>query len=396
MGRPSVHASRMRKRRAQEPEKDKNERLSRNRERNKTQRLRESSEDREKRLSKMRNYVQRNLSKETVEQRQHRLSLINDRLSNETPEQRQNRLSRIYYRLSNETPEQRDHRLSLIYERLSNETPEQREHRLSLIHERLSNETPEQREHRLSRIHERLSNESVEQHEHRLTLARHHSAQAILNETPEERSTRLNNMRDYRILANAEQFKSSINVFADVACNICNKMMYPQQRTRLATANFHNLLPASLVALGNIVTCIRCSNNIKKRKVPAQAYWNKMNVANIPEQIASLTDVEKRFLLRIVPFLKIIRVQNRFSQDWCKGQVILFAKDIVELAEQLPLQPQEAGLVIVTENLENLQRSREFQIDVTKLNLNGQHYAEISWKKAKCLTLCSLSSTTTQ
>ncbi|XP_034839859.2 ATP-dependent DNA helicase pif1-like [Maniola hyperantus] len=68
-----------------------------------------------------------------------------------------------------------------------------------------------------------------------------------------------------------------------------------------------------------------------------------MTVPDIPEEIGKLTEIEKRFLLRIVPFVQIIRVQNRFSQDWCRGQVVLFAKDIIELAEQLPLRPQQAG-----------------------------------------------------
>ncbi|CAB3225095.1 unnamed protein product [Arctia plantaginis] len=53
MGRPSLCASRMRKRRAQESENDKDERLKHNTERNRAQSLGESFEDREERLSQM-------------------------------------------------------------------------------------------------------------------------------------------------------------------------------------------------------------------------------------------------------------------------------------------------------------------------------------------------------
>ncbi|CAG9134826.1 unnamed protein product [Plutella xylostella] len=354
--------SRMRERQSNVTADERNHHLSLIRERLSN----ETAEERDHRLS----LIRERLSNESSEQREHRLSLIRERLSNETAEERDHRLSLIRERLSNESSEQREHRLSLIRERLSNESSEQREHRLSLIRERLSNETAEERDHRLSLIRERLSNESSEQREHRLSLARRRSAQVLLDETTEERTIRLNNLRarDNRRLTNAEQFKSAINVFADMPCKICNKMLYPQQRTKLLTTDLNNLLPADLVALGNINTCNRCSNNIKKRKVPAQAFWNHMTVSDIPDEIANLTEIEKSLLLRIVPFLKIIRVQNRFSQDWCKGQVVLFAKDVIELAEQLPLQPQQAGLVIVTESLENLQRSREFQVDVAKLN----------------------------
>lgn len=57
-----------------------------------------------------------------------------------------------------------------------------------------------------------------------------------------------------------------------------------------------------------------------------------MDISQIPPELSNLSDIEERLLSRIVQFLKIIKVQNRFSQNWCKGQVILFAQDIIELA----------------------------------------------------------------
>ncbi|KAF9411589.1 hypothetical protein HW555_009661 [Spodoptera exigua] len=76
-------------------------------------------------------------------------------------------------------------------------------------------------------------------------------------------------------------------------------------------------------------------------------------------RLADLTDVEQRLLSRVVPFLKIIKLQNRFSQSWCRGQVILFAQDVVEVA----------GIVVVVETLENLPNHKQFQVDIRKIKL---------------------------
>ncbi|CAG5047523.1 unnamed protein product [Parnassius apollo] len=324
----------------------------------------ETQEQRAHRLS----MIHDRLSNETEEQRAHRLGVIHDRLSNETEEQRAHRLGVIHDRLSNETEEQRAHRLGVIHDRLSNETEAQRAHRLGVIHDRLSNETEEQRAHRLGVIHDRLSNETEEQRAHRLGLIR----DRLLNETPETRSDRLSRMQQAnqacRDITNQQSFEAAINIFADVPCAVCKRSLYPKQRSNLRANMYSILLPEELVALGTITTCSRCSNNIRKRKIPTTAYWNKMMPAEVPPELVNLTSVEERFLSRIVPFLKIVKLNNRFSQNWCKGQVILFAKDVVEIAEQLPLTPNQAGLVLVVESLENLSCSKEFVVDMQRLN----------------------------
>lgn len=143
--------------------------------------------------------------------------------------------------------------------------------------------------------------------------------------------------------------------------------MYPKQRCNLATSCRQDLLPNELVETNKIVTCSRCSTNLRKRKVPSQAYWYKMDVTPIPAELACLSDVEQRLLTRMIPFIKIIKVQNKFSQKWCKGQVVLFAQDVVEIAEQLPLPLTSAGLVIVVESRENLQQQRQFSIDIERV-----------------------------
>ena len=90
-----------------------------------------------------------------------------------------------------------------------------------------------------------------------------------------------------------------------------------------------------------------------------------MDVLPVPVCIENVSDVEKRLLCHVIPYLQIIKMSNRFSQQWFEGQVVLFAQD-VEIAEQLPLPLNRSGIIIVTENLENICK-RHFQIDMTKL-----------------------------
>ncbi|CAH1645765.1 unnamed protein product [Spodoptera littoralis] len=317
----------------------------------------ESLKEREHRLS----LVRYRLDNESLEEQEHRLSLVRSRLDNETLEEREHRLSLVRSRLDNESQEQREHRLGLVRSRLDNETLEEREHRLSLVRSRLANESLEEREHRLSLVYSRVANDSLEEREHRLTLIR----DRITNESMEQRERRLASMR--RISQNLrsmndQNFLNTINQFADEACTICRKLLYPKQRTSLAVGSRSHLLPQEIAAKQKLTVCSRCSTNIRKGKIPSQAYWNNMELTPVPQELTSLSEIEQRLLSRIVPFLKIIKVNNRFSQSWCKGQVILFAQDVIELAEQLPLPLSQAGLVLVVETRENLDYHKEFEL----------------------------------
>ncbi|KAF9405354.1 hypothetical protein HW555_013881 [Spodoptera exigua] len=73
-----------------------------------------------------------------------------------------------------------------------------------------------------------------------------------------------------------------------------------------------------------------------------------MEVMCLPLELADLTDVEERLLSRVVPFMKIIKLQNRFSQSWCRGQ---------------------AGIVVVVETRDNLPNHKQFQVDIRKIKV---------------------------
>lgn len=277
------------------------------------------------------------------------------------------------YMRSRLSKERKSRRLSNVHHRLTSETAEERYHRFCLIKKRITNETAEEREHRLFFIPNRRLNESDEKRSKRLSKLRKYANKRIMNETTNKRIYRLQRVREIdnkrRHSFNKSDFKKAINIFWDVLCTICKKTQYPQQRFNLDTSKLSSIVPSDLVELKSIVACSRCTANLSKRKIPSQAFWYKLVVSPVPEDLANISDIEHRLLSRIIPHLKIIKVDNRFSQHWCKGQVILFALDVSELAEQLPLQLNRAGIVIVAGSLENLQYIGEVKVDIHKLKL---------------------------
>lgn len=91
------------------------------------------------------------------------------------------------------------------------------------------------------------------------------------------------------------------------------------------------------------------------------------------EVIKNLSDIEQRLLSRIVPFVKIIKLGGRFGQSDFRGQAVLFAQDIEKISEQLSLPIARTGMVIVCEQLENVERCRQFQVNIQNLS------AALSW-----------------
>lgn len=114
----------------------------------------------------------------------------------------------------------------------------------------------------------------------------------------------------------------------------------------------------------------RCHSHLSNKKrnyAPPQAYWNNLQPGRIPSQLQDLTQPEQRLLARITPFLKIVKLTGRYGQFGLKGQAILFAQDIFEVTENLPVtlprNPKDSDLIIVTEQYNNSDSIKEFAIN---------------------------------
>jgi hypothetical protein len=115
----------------------------------------------------------------------------------------------------------------------------------------------------------------------------------------------------------------------------------------------------------------------QKNFEPAKAYWNDLDPGEVPDVIKQLTQPEQRLIPRIIPFVKIVKYDGLFGQYGFKGQAVLFAQDIFEVTEKLtnilPRSTDSIGMVVITEHLENLNVTREYNISRPRV------YAALRW-----------------
>ena len=231
-----------------------------------------------------------------------------------------------------------------------------------------------------SRMASLRSQESAEEHDKRLNRQNNLRTARRANETISERETRLQQQQVYNqnYKEKRRQFEISIFNYADNICSVCKKRCYKIQTTSVDTQLpiVANVLPEELKREAfRIVMCNRCANTVRRGRTPTQAYWNSMFLDSIPHEIACLSDMEKRLLSRVIPFIKIIKLGGRFGQYGFHGQAVLFGQDLEEVAEQLPLRMSSAGIVIVCEQLESVQRQRQFSVDIQRL------WTALNWLK---------------
>ncbi|GFR18851.1 gamma-glutamylaminecyclotransferase [Trichonephila clavata] len=97
----------------------------------------------------------------------------------------------------------------------------------------------------------------------------------------------------------------------------------------------------------------------------------QLSGGSIPEVIANLSLAEQRLISRIIPFVKIIKLSGVFGQYSFRGQAVLFVLDVFEITENLsnmlPRTSNNAGIVVVTERLENINVTRKFSISRQKV-----------------------------
>lgn len=275
-------------------------------------------------------------------------------------------------------------------EKLSMQDKESKRARLDRRNEKRQRETSEQRSARLDKDrlrHTQLrANETPEQRQARLSRGRQNMSQMRAEESPNQRQVRMERDRLYhlqqreQLRADVATFEKAINTFCDSICQICTKRCYPAQITTCqATFEAATYLPDELNTGQILRVCHRCKNHItsKKLRPPPKAYWNKLDPGVIPDVIQQLTQSEQRLLSRIIPFVKIIKLTGIFGQYGFRGQAVLFAQDIFEVSEKLlnmlPRSSDNAGIVVVTEHLENLNNTREYTIDRSRV------YGALRW-----------------
>lgn len=346
----------------------------------------ETATQKKRRLEKARNKYHQKRLRETAEDKIERLAKRKKTAENETETQRIARLTKkkdFQARArAAETPDEEASRLALDAVRHAlarvTQTPDEEASRLALDAER----------HALAR-----AVENDDERLNRLATNASRNAESRANETQQEHNKCLRRSRLLYAnrLSDGDEFIRAINTFCDRICEICLKQCYPNQVVNYRNVVAKSYLPEELANKDVLIVCHRCNTHLKngqKKKCPSKAYWNNLDPGIIPDVISALTEPERRLLARIIPFVKVIKFNGRFGQYGFQGNATLFALDIFEVAEKLPeMLPRssdDAGIVVVTETLENLNRTRDFTISrdrvyqaLTWLQTNNPLYSDV-------------------
>ena len=382
--------NRMSQIRSQETLPARSSRLSNMRERAAAVRRNETPISREALLNAMREYVTIARESESPSSREARLSALRKHATMmrecESSSSREARLFALREHATNkrecESPSSREARLSALREHAAVmrecESPSSREARLSALREHATNkrecESPSSREARLSALREHATMvreiESPISRDARLAAMREHAKRVRKDESPTSREDRLSKKRKYNVekrqqLVEDTNFEVQISQVAEIVCYSCDKLLYQKQACRITVLTNITLLPQGHP--DEIVCCNRCANYISKNKTPSMAFWNNMSVVPIPTELQCLNEMEIRLVSRIRPFIKVVRLGGKFGQEGFKGQAILFAQQVEEVSEQLPISAANAGLAIVAESLQNVSSSRRYCVDVGKI-----------------------------
>lgn len=270
---------------------------------------------------------------------------------------------------------EREQRLQSMREYISqsreNESPSSLKARLDFVRKYIShsreNESPSSRTARLETMREYISHSRENESPTSRTARLNQVSQTYTQLSPVSREDRLSVMRNRsrarRQLYN--KFDEEISQIAIVPCYVCTKLLYPKQYRNVNVSASLTVLPSD--APQRITCCCRCASKIAKNQCPSNAFWNNMTVPPIPEELACLSEIELRLISRIKPFIKVLRLGGRYGQQGFKGQAILFAQQVEEVAEQLPLCGANMGIAIVTENLENITGNRRYSVDTEKI-----------------------------
>ncbi|GBP80295.1 hypothetical protein EVAR_37972_1 [Eumeta japonica] len=281
--------------------------------------------------------------------------------------------------------------------------------RLDKRREKRRNESSAANEARLTKDREaaarRRALESQQEHDARIVQAGALISQYRANETQEQRAARLQVVREtmrlhrQSLAIDKQAFDEAINEYPNQVCEVCRKCCMEKQISRnvYPSINARGYLPACLAQKDSLKLCSRCKTHLSSNKnnPPSKAYWNKMDPGTIPDELSDLTDVEKRLLARVIVYVKIIRYEGRWGQYGFKGQAILFAQDLHEVTEKLPnmlpRSTQDCGMVVITENLENI-TTREFEVNRDRvyralrwLIANNPLYQDVMIDEEACL-----------
>ena len=155
-----------------------------------------------------------------------------------------------------------------------------------------------------------------------------------------------------------ENFLKALNNKPEFVCTCCNQMLF-----RKTVVVFHenkydfgNALVERALSTqyryksechNDEFICVTCHNNLKRRcpKMPAQAVANGLSLPDVPNELANLTEIERRLISLRIPFMKILALHRAGSHYKINGPCVNVPTTLTRVCELLPRLPEEAQLI---------------------------------------------------
>ena len=90
--------------------------------------------------------------------------------------------------------------------------------------------------------------------------------------------------------------------------------------------------------------CVTCHNNLKRwyPKMPVQAMANGLSLPDVPNELANLTEIERRLISLCIPFMKILALHRAGIHYKINGPCVNVPTTLNRVCKLLPRLPDEA------------------------------------------------------
>ena len=155
------------------------------------------------------------------------------------------------------------------------------------------------------------------------------------------------------------EFFGSIQNGPTYECSVCTRFLYSTSVKHVSEQLVSQASNTIQVTQGSWI-CYTCANAIVKGKLPAQAIDDNLRAAEVPQELSSLSSLERQLVSKIIPFMKIVSLPTG-SQRGLKGQVVLVPSDTTKTVSSLPRNTTDAQIIAL-----NLKRRLSDKSSVSK------------------------------
>jgi hypothetical protein len=128
---------------------------------------------------------------------------------------------------------------------------------------------------------------------------------------------------------------------------------------------------------GDNYVCKRCHNCLRKSVMPALCVANKLQLREVPFEVAQLNEVGERLVSLTYPFMKILKAP-KCQRSKVKGPVITVPVGVRGIEDTLPRTANSSGLILL-----QLRRKQQFEHCYLQRFVNVDHVnSAIVWLKS--------------